>query len=72
VKYALGSLVLAKMRSNRGTPLQFGEAELQFLAEKDRDRLTQALSETPPAPSSGPAWAEPDGESCEGTPDPIV
>ena len=50
LKWALGNLVLGKMRAYQGSDLRIGQDDLRMLTEKDRERLTQALSHAPQAP----------------------
>lgn len=68
LKWALGNLVLVKLRAFPGSDLQFGQDDLRMLSEKDRDRLTQALSHTPQPPEEPDSNCS-DNRSHDGPPD---
>ena len=57
IKYALGGLVLAKIRAFPGRPLQFGNDDLRMLSDKDRERLLRALSKIPAAHAASTSGA---------------
>lgn len=68
IKYALGALVLAKLRAFPGSRLRFEEDDLRLLSDKDRARLDQALRWSPPA-SDGSSGGISDGRPDDGPPD---